>query len=172
MFYSAMPGSLFATWEGPLGTRGSLMLDMVILAMLGVVPVMTWSIWQVKYRRRYALHKGTQLVLAALLLVTVGAFELEMRLYGWTERARPSTFWRDGRWNDAIDYTLGIHLVFAIPTLLLWVVVVVQALRHFPRPVAPCAYSPRHRLWGRIAAIGLTLTAVSGAVFYYVAFVA
>ena len=73
--------------EGFLGSRASLMLDVVFVAMLAVIPVMGWSIYQVRRRRRFALHKQVQLALAALLLVAVLAFEIDMRLYGWEERA-------------------------------------------------------------------------------------
>ena len=98
--------SLFAQFNGLngfLGYRGSLMLDVVFLAMFAVVPVMFWSIYQVRYHRRYALHKTTQLILAAVLLVAVTLFEIEMRINGWMDRAVPSRFWRDGRWTGSIS---------------------------------------------------------------------
>ena len=55
------------------------MLDLVFLAMFAVLPVLGWSIAQVKYHRRYLLHKRVQLTLGAVLLVTVSAFEIDMR---------------------------------------------------------------------------------------------
>jgi membrane-anchored protein YejM (alkaline phosphatase superfamily) len=76
--------------DGFLGTRASLMLDVVFVAMFVVVPVMGWSIWQVRRRRRYVLHKRVQLVLAAVLLVAVLAFEVDMRINGWQHLAEPS----------------------------------------------------------------------------------
>ncbi|MCP4189509.1 MAG: DUF420 domain-containing protein [Planctomycetaceae bacterium] len=167
--------SLFAQFNGLngfLGYRGSLMLDVVFLAMFAVVPVMFWSIYQVRYHRRYALHKTTQLILAAVLLVAVTLFEIEMRINGWMDRAVPSRFWRDGRWNDWIDFSLAIHLACAIPTALLWIFVVVRALRQFPRPPQPGEHSRSHIFWARLAAIELFLTAVTGCVFYVLAFVA
>ena len=73
--------------NGFLGSRASIMLDVVFLAMFFVLPVLAWSIWQVKYRRRYALHKRVQLITAAVLLITVVAFEVDMRwISGWTDR--------------------------------------------------------------------------------------
>ena len=148
------------------------MLDVVFVAMLAVVPVMTLSIWLVRYRRRYQLHKRLQLAQAILLLVAVAAFELEMRMNGWVERARPSPYWVDGRWNDVIDYSLAVHLVFAIPTPLLWATVIVRSLRHFPRPPSPGTHSRQHMSWGRVAATGLLLTAITGWIFYWLAFAA
>ncbi len=37
------------------------MLDLVFLAMFAVIPIMAWSIYQVRYQGRYLLHKRVQL---------------------------------------------------------------------------------------------------------------
>ena len=37
------------------------MLDVVFLAMFAIMPVMSWSIWLVRHRQHYALHKRIQL---------------------------------------------------------------------------------------------------------------
>ena len=41
-----------------------------------------------------------------------------------------------------------------------------------PSPPAPCPYSPTHIFWARLAAIDMTLTTLTGWLFYYLAFVA
>src|SRR4051794_36030704 len=74
------------------GARGSLMLDVVFVAMFVVVPLLAASIYLVKYQRQYSLHKKLQLAMAAVLLVAVLLFELDIRLHGWEERAAPSPF--------------------------------------------------------------------------------
>ena len=165
-FAATYPG-----WPGFLGTRGSFMLDLVFLAMFAVVPVMAWSIWLVQ-RRRYELHRRVQLVLGTVLGLTVLAFEIDIRLHGWRERAIASTYWRDGGLNDAVDWSLIVHLCFAIPTPILWAFVIFRANKHFRHPIAPNAHSPAHRRYARLAAAGMVLTAVTGWVFYYLAFVA
>jgi uncharacterized membrane protein YozB (DUF420 family) len=153
--------------DGFLGTRASFMLDVVALAMLGVLPVLAWSIWQVR-RGRYLLHKRTQLTLAAVLLTAVVAFEADMRFFtDWRARAAPSPFYAN--W---VIPSLAIHLVFSISTTFLWAFVVVGALRNIPSPPGPSPYSPRHKFWARIAAIDLLLTAVTGWMFYWLAFAA
>ena len=65
-----------------------------------------------------------------------------------------------------------MHLSFAVPTLVLWVVVVVQALRKFSRPPSPGPHSQWHARWATLAAAGMFLTAVTGWIFYWLAFVA
>lgn len=146
------------------------MLDLVFLAMFFVVPVMGWSIVQVR-RKRYELHRWTQLGLGTVLGIAVAAFEVDMRIHGWRDRARPSPFWREGAFNDWVDWSLAIHLAFAIPTFVLWIVVIARATKRFPRPVVPNEHSQSHRFWGRIAAFEMAMTAVTGWIFYYLAFV-
>lgn len=158
--------------NGFLGTRGSFMLDLVFASMLAAVPLLLLSGWLVRYRKQYGTHRKLQMVLSVVLLVAVAAFELEMRLFGWTDRAVDSPFWIDGRSNDWIDYSLMLHLCFAIPTPFIWGFVVYKAMKKFPNPPEPSAHSRSHRFWGRIAMAGLTLTALTGSVFYWLAFAA
>ena len=157
--------------DGFLGTRGSLMLDVVFLAMFAVVPIMFWSISLAK-RGNYVLHKKVQIALALTLLIAVTAFEIEMRVIGWESRAEPSPYWTDSSWNDGVHFSLGVHLFFAIPTAFLWIYVVVQAMRLFPKPASPNTHSPSHRFWAPIAAFEMLMTAVTGWIFYWMAFVA
>ncbi len=155
--------------NGFLGSRASIMLDVVFLAMFLVLPVLAWSIWQVRSRRRFALHKRVQLITAAVLLVTVVAFEVDMRwISGWTERAKLSPYWESG----VVRASLAIHLVFSASTAALWVYVIIGALNNIPKPPGPSDYSRWHKFWGWLAALDLTMTAITGWIFYYLAFVA
>ncbi|MEX2119835.1 MAG: DUF420 domain-containing protein [Pirellulales bacterium] len=153
--------------DGFLSTRASFMLDVVCLAMLPILIAMAWSIWLVRYRRRYLLHKRIQLTLGALLLATVAAFEADMRVNGWQMRAEPSPYF-----DTWVFYSLYIHLTFAISSAGLWIVVIVRALRRFPNPPAPGAHSPWHVFWARLAALDMLATALTGWTFYWLAFVA
>lgn len=154
--------------DGFLGTRASLMLDVVFVAMFVVIAVMGWSIYQVRVRGRYVLHKWVQLGLAAILFLAVTAFEIDMRLYGWEERAAGKI----GGSVDAIVWkALYTHLVFAISSAVLWPVVIFRAWRQFPVPPTPNQHSRSHLFWARLAAIDMLLTSLTGWVFYVMAFV-
>ena len=157
--------------DGFLGTRASLMLDVVFLAMFAVVPLMLWSICQVRYRRRYLLHKRMQLALAIALLVAVLAFEIDMRFFtDWQVRAEASPYFTSPvNW---VKIALGVHLFFAIPTTVIWVYVVWHALRYIPNPPGRSRHSAKHIRWGWIAAWEMVGTAVTGWAFYYLAFMA
>jgi putative membrane protein len=158
--------------DGFLGTRASLMLDVVVLAMIVLLPVLASSIYLVKARRQYAWHKRIQLVLGAALLVIVALFEADMRFHGWRDRAAASPY--NGR-EGAIDWVttaLGVHLFFSITAALLWIVVIARALANFPNPPRPAPHSAWHRRFAWLAAIDMACTAVTGWIFYWVAFVA
>jgi len=159
--------------DGFLGSRGSLMLDVVAVAMLAIVPLLALSVYRVKFGRQYALHKKLQLAMAAVLLVAVLLFELDIRMNGWVERAVGSPYFDlQNKWSCPAGIGLIVHLCFAVPTLLLWILVVVQALRKFSRPPQPGPHSRWHARWGMTAAIGMLMTAVTGWIFYWLAFVA
>ena len=158
--------------DGFLGTRASLMLDVVAVALVALLPSVAVSIYLVRVRRKYLLHKRLQLTLAAVLLVTIVAFETDMRINGWQARAVESPYFHSPSGVSPLMLVLWIHLSFAITTPILWAVVVVQALRHFPRYPAPTRHSRAHKFLGWTAAIDMVGTAVTGWIFYWMAFVA
>ncbi len=158
----------FPGWDGFLGTRATFLLDVVCLAMVVVVAVLGWSIRQVRRHRRYLLHKRVQLTLAAVLGVVLVAFEVDIRLHGWQDRAAGQL---GGQASTAVLTALAIHLFFAVTTVMLWIIVITLALRRFPSPPEPNAHSNFHRCWARLAAWDMVLTTLTGWVFYVLAFV-
>jgi len=156
--------------NGLLPTRGSVMLDFVFIAMFAIVPLMGVGVWLAK-QGRYQQHKWLQIGMGVVLLLAVIAFEVDIRLNGWRHLAEGSPYWTNEGWN-VVYYTLYIHLCFAVPTPFLWIWVIVQALRKFPNPAAPSAHSHSHKKIAWASIIGMTLTAVTGWVFYYLAFIA
>jgi uncharacterized membrane protein YozB (DUF420 family) len=154
--------------DGFLGSRASLAIDLVALAMVAVLPILGWSIYQVRYGGRYRLHKRVQLMLGAVLLVAVGAFEVDIRQHGWEHRISSMP---GEPVPVVVRAALAIHLIFAVSSVVLWPLVIVRALRRFPNPPGPGEHSRSHMLWARLAALDMVLTAATGWVFYYLAFV-
>ncbi len=154
--------------DGFLGTRASLMLDLLVIGMLVVVAVLMWSVYQVKFRRRYLLHKRVQVTLGVLVLLVVVLFEIDIRLHGWEMRASGI---EGGRASASVWYALYVHLVFAVSTVILWPVTIILALKNFPNPPHPSAHSRVHVPLARVAAIDMVMTAITGWIFYWMAFV-
>lgn len=167
-------GPAYRGIDGFLGTRASIMLDVVFLAMFAVVPIMVWSIGLARRRRNYRLHKLVQLTLGGVLLAAVVLFEVDMRFVsGWQDRAVESPYWGDGVFARSLVWqALAVHLCFAVSTAVLWILVIVRALRNFPSPPQPGLHSAWHRRWGWIAAVDMVLTSLTGWIFYWLAFAA
>lgn len=149
------------------GSRATLMLDLVAVAMVLVLPVLTLSIFAVKRYRDYAAHKRVQLGLGITLLVAVILFEVDIRVFGWRHLATASPYY-----GNLLDPVLYVHLFFSIATTFLWAVTIVQAVRRFPVPIRPSEYSRTHARLGWISAIFMYCTAITGWTFYWMAFVA
>ena len=160
--------------NGFLGYDSSFMLDFVVVALVAVVPVILWSLYVVKVRKNYALHRTLQILLGAVLLVTVLAFEIDMRLQGGWERIInkvPSQPRHSPEELETIRQVLYVHLVFAISTPFLWGTTLALALKRFASPPAPSSHSRLHKTLGWLSTVDLVLTSVTGLAFYYVAFV-
>ncbi len=155
--------------DGILGTRASLVLDGVLLSLGVALPVLAFSLYSVRVRRNFALHRRLQLCLGAVLLVVVTIFELDMRFGGgWRERAMPSPHYESG----LVAGILYVHIAFATATVLLWIFVTWRAMRRFPIPPVPGPHSRAHAFWARITVAALLGTAATAGVFYYTAFIA
>lgn len=154
---------------GFLPARGTFMLDVVVVAMFAVTAAMLFSVASVRYWRRRELHRAIQTALAIALLLVIVAFEVDMRLIspGWRTLARPSPWFADG-W---VDRMLWIHLMFAIPTPLLWAGIIWHASKHHDQGFADPAVRVRHRISGRAGVLMMLSTAITGWIFYWMAFV-
>lgn len=160
--------------NGFLGYDTSFMLDVVVCALVAVVPVLAWSLYVVKFRKNYTLHRNLQIGLGLVLLVAVAAFEVDLQLVhgGWenvvNKPDQPARLTGDDL--ESARRVLWVHLVFAISTPLLWATTIVLALKRFPSPPVPGEHSRLHKRLGWLSTIDITLTAVTGLAFYYVAF--
>jgi hypothetical protein len=160
--------------NGFLGFDASFMLDVVVCALVLVVPVLAYSIYSVKIRRSFLLHRNLQLALAIVLLLAVAAFEVDMRLHGgWTNIVNkdPAQPRLSGDELAFVRNVLSVHLFFAVTTPLLWVTTIVLALRRFPKPPQPGDHSRLHKKLGWLSTLDITLTSITGLLFYYLAFV-
>lgn len=158
--------------DGFLGYHTSFMLDAVVVALVLVVPVLIFSLYSVKIRRNYLLHRNLQLFLAVALLAAVMAFEVDLHFVqgGWQNVVKKGPEVSASQLSF-IQTVLRIHLVFAGSTPFLWATTIILALRSMPNPPAPCAHSQRHKILGWLSTLDLVMTSVTGLIFYFVAFV-
>ncbi len=161
--------------NGFLGYPTTFMLDFVVCALVLIVPLLLWSLWLVKFRRRYVAHKRLQITLGIVLLVAVTAFEVDVQMVhgGWENivAKQPLNPEELASKIAAVRPWLVIHLLFAITTPLLWITTITLALLRFQNPPGPGPHSRLHKVLGWASTVDITLTSVTGLLFYYVAFV-
>ncbi len=160
--------------DGFLGYRTSFMLDFVVCALILIVPLLAYSLWLVKVKRNFTGHKRLQVVLGIILLIAVGAFEIDLQVVhgGWeniVSKSHPDKAALATKVDQSRPY-LRVHLLFAVTTPFLWFTTLALALRRFATPPVPGIHSRTHKTLGWVSTIDITLTAVTGLVFYYVAF--
>jgi putative membrane protein len=147
-------------------SRASFVLDFIAVAMAAVIPVMLISLFQVRQRKNFALHRRLQIILGVVLGLAILVFELDMRLFGWRQYAEASPYY-----NTWVMPALFAHLFFAIPTLFLWIFTIFMALRHQIH-THPGRHRFQHKLFGRLSAYAMLGTTVSGWLFFWLAFMA
>ena len=157
--------------DGFLGYKTSFMLDLVVCALVVLVPLLAYSIYIVKFKRQWRRHRNLQVLLGVVLLLAVGLFEIDLQVVhkGWENIIHKRTV--SETQLAAARQVLHIHLFFAVTTPFLWGTTLYLAWRRFPSPPVPGDHSRAHKILGWLSAIDLTLTSVTGLWFYYVAFV-
>ena len=142
--------------NGFLPGRASLMLDAIVVTMFFVLMALCGSIYLVRSRRRYEVHKWIQISLASSLMAVLILFEIDIHFIdNWIQRADPSPYFDAETGTGLVAYSLGIHLFFATTTFALWLIVIVRAWRNFPsnpRPTITAASigvgaSSRYSIW-------------------------
>ncbi|MGE3316541.1 MAG: DUF420 domain-containing protein [Planctomycetaceae bacterium] len=160
--------------HGFLGYNASFMLDVVVCALILVVPTLLYSLYLVKFSRNYVWHRNIQVLLGIVLLLTVAAFEVDMQLVhgGWENIVARRTPPLSSDELGFVRKVLWVHLLFAITTPFLWGATLYLALKRFPSPPTPGTHSKLHSTLGWLSTVDITLTSVTGLAFYYFAFVA
>ena len=151
--------------HGFLGSRADFLIDTLVVSLVIVLAALAYSLGRAR-KGRYRTHRALQLGIGLAVAVELLVFELDIRLRGgWSALTSGSSLAGTG----ILQLVLGVHLVFAISTLVLWVWLIPASLRRFPNHDLPGSFSARHRILGRLAAIDMALTCVT-AVAVYIAF--
>lgn len=160
--------------HGFLGYRSTFMLDFVVSALLLIVPLLLFSLYAVKIKHNFVLHKKLQILLGAVLLVAVAAFEVDVQIMhgGWQNIVKQREVPLTPEQFDYVRNVLYVHLLFAVSTPFFWATTLILALKRIPNPPVPCAHSSLHKKLGWISTIDITLTSLTGLYWYYVALVA
>jgi uncharacterized membrane protein YozB (DUF420 family) len=153
--------------NGFLGTRGDLLMDMVVVAIVLTPLLFLWAIWMVRHGQ-YTRHRNLQTALLTTLLLAVILFETDIRLKGGTRAFMAESPYLG---TQLLSWLLRAHVLVAIVCFGLWSYLVVQAWRH-RMDLHPAKFSASHRRAGYWVFAGTVFTAVSGVWLYWLGFVA
>jgi hypothetical protein len=161
--------------NGFLGYPTTFMLDFVVCALVLIVPLLLLSLYLVRVQRNFLAHKRLQLSLGVVLLVAVTAFEVDVQMVhgGWENIVAQQSLTEEALAAKVSEVRpwLYFHLVFAVSTPFLWIATIVFALKRFGQNPVPGPHSQVHALLGWASTVDITMTSVTGLVFYYMAFV-
>lgn len=152
---------------GFLGTRGDLLMDLVVVAIIATPFLFLWAIWLVR-RKRYRAHRNLQTGLLGFLLVAIVLFEVDIRLSGGTAAFMAGSPYLG---TPLLSWLLRSHVLVAVLTFGLWTYLVVQAWRA-RLDLHPHLFGPIHRRRGYYVFAGTVFTSFSGVWLYWLGFVA
>ncbi len=152
---------------GFLGTRADFMTDVVMVSQIVIFPAMIvarrWA-----QGKRYSAHRNMMIGLTLVLAVAVSLFEVNMNNKGgFFKLAEESSYFG----TPILDVSFWIHMVIVSVTSTAWLLIVPLSFWKFDRPPEPNSFSAVHRKLGWVGLIGMTLTVITGAELYVLAFV-
>lgn len=152
---------------GFLGTRGDLLMDLVVVAIV-LTPVLFLVAVRFARRGQYVRHRNLQTGLLGALLLAVIAFEVDIRASGGTQAFMAESPYLG---TAFLTWLLRIHVLIAVVTFGVWSVLVGRAWRaRMDRH--PHLFSAVHRRRGYWVFAGVVFTSVSGVGLYWMGFVA
>lgn len=152
--------------QGFLGTRGDVLMDLVVLSFIVILPVLVIS-WRAARTGDYRRHRLIQISLVMVLAIAVGLFEVDLKLSGGIFELT-----KDSRYagTELLSGLIYGHMMVAIGSVLVWLPLIILSLRRFPNPPVSNAFGPTHRLWGRIGMLLMMASGLSAIPLYYVGF--
>lgn len=146
--------------------RAPIILTILALALFFVVPTLLWSLRQARLGK-YSVHKRTQIGTSTAIFVLLIFFEMQIPGSDWLKQTAQSPFP-----EATIHSYLFVHKSIAISTTLVWTMTLLLALWRTPSPPRPSLHSQVHKVLGISSAVMLIITAISGWIFYWMAFIA
>ena len=147
----------------------SVALDILVLWAGVLIVGLAWSLYAVRFQGRYRLHRLIQAGLTGVLAVALFLLELNLFLdLTWWDRALQSPYNQRG----ILVPFLWTHRGIASVSCLFWLWTLVTAFHGFESPPTPGAFSRDHKRLAWVATVSVFTTAVTGWMFYWMAFLA
>ncbi len=148
---------------GFLGTKAPFYMDLITI-YFGLLPFLMGSAIVMAMKKKFDLHYKMQLGTFIVTLIVVVIFEVGVRISGGFNE-----FMNESNANySAMAIFLGIHVVVAVISVVMWAILIYSAIREYKFHKKPIIRS--HAKFGRWIYVGMSATAVMGVVIYYFLF--
>ncbi|MEH6549211.1 MAG: DUF420 domain-containing protein [Pseudomonadales bacterium] len=152
--------------QGFLGTRGDILMDIVVLSFFLILPALVIS-WRWARQKQLNQHRSLQIAIASVLAVAVLLFEIDLKVSGGIFVLTKDSSYAG---TALLNFLIYSHTLVAITTTLVWVILVFLSLKKFDKPPTPNAFSRTHRIMGRTGMICMMATGLSSFPLYYYGF--
>jgi len=151
---------------GFFGTKAPLFMDIVTLIVV-LLPFLLYGSILLAKKKKYRLHKLTQIALFITTILVVAFFEFGVRLDGGIKKYLTYTDISD---SFVIGF-LTFHITIATIAIILWGRLFYLSLKALKAGELPGKFSIYHKKLANITAIAIVLTAVTGFGVYYILFI-
>ncbi len=145
---------------GFLGTRGDLIVDIVMVAS-AALPFLLFIAIRFAKKERYDLHKWSQIILFTVVNLLVIALEMDIRFGGLDKVIEQSRYYG----SNTLATIFVIHLFFAVSSTLLWLWLIIISVRRYP-----VHFRFPHKKYGLIVFADVIMTTITGWILYALAF--
>ena len=142
-------------------------MDIILIVIVLTPAILFFSIRSAR-AGNHILHKRIQTVLIFLILIAVALFEIHIILSGGSGSLAKSSPYFEEQW---FQYFLYFHILTAVLSYTGWTALAYFSSKNFTTRL-PGDFSSNHRFWGKLIFFGVTITSLSGAMVYYLSFVA
>jgi putative membrane protein len=143
-----------------------ILIDIVNFSFIVIVPTLIYS-WVKVRKGEYSSHKKIQLILFAILFVTVILFELDLRARGGIFKMVEQSQFAGAAFLNGL---IWFHMFVSITTSFIWIGLVAFSLWKFASPPVPNKFSGVHKFFGKIGMIDMILTGITGVMLYVLGF--
>ena len=150
---------------GFFGTKAPLFMDIVTL-IVTALPFLLFGSILLAVKKRFALHKLTQVILFIVTAIVVLFFEYGVRMDGGIEKYMSYTDISD---SFVIGF-LAFHITVAMGAIILWARLLYLSLKASKAGDLPGSFSTYHKKFARATTIAILLTAITGFGVYYILF--
>lgn len=148
---------------GFLGTRADVFVDIAIVFFI-VAPFLMAYALRLPAQGRHREHRNLQAGVLVAGIVAVLLLEGSIRFGNASEALAASSLY-----GLPMASLFFVHLAVAFPTFIIWSVLAVLSWRRFSRTL-PGPFGRKHRLWGKLAFVGMSLSSATGTGLYVMGF--